>query len=40
MENALKNIDSIVKDRKLSVGAKALFFLYFKPWKHRISRQK
>ena len=26
MENALKNIDSIVKDRKLSVGAKALFF--------------
>lgn len=26
MENALKNVDSIVKDRKLSVGAKALFF--------------
>lgn len=26
MKNALKNVDSIVKDRKLSVGAKALFF--------------
>lgn len=36
MENTLKNINLIVKDRSLSVGAKALF-LYFKHWKHRIS---
>ncbi len=26
MENTLKNVDSIVKDRKLSVRAKALYF--------------
>ena len=26
MENTLKNVDLIAKDRKLSVGAKALFF--------------